>query len=482
MQADTAEKAGRQNFYSLVIPLMIAELVAALELTMIYAAMRSLVADFGGTTQAGWLVTSFMLSSAAGAAMFGRLGDLLGRRNILLWVLALSTLGSAISSVTRELEWLILGRTLQGFAGAIVPLCFGMIRERVSHDRVSLGIGLIASTVTIASASGLVIGGLIIDHADWTMIFKISTGLGVIAFLTVLLFIGRDKLMDSAGVLQDLLGGLLFIPAVVGLLLGITNSARHGLFDSTSLAWFAGGALCLGAWIWRELSVENPLLDVRLLARPEIAWPNIMMVFVALGVYQGGHLMALFGQQPVSTGVGLGLTATMAGFLLFPANILAGFAAPFAASAANRFGPRNLARLGCAMMCAAFTLLVFFNDNVTVVILLMILQGVGLGIAYVITPIIIIHATPVDRASEATGMMAVIRSTAMAIGAQTVATLLATGGGGHAGGQGSAFPHEAAYQTTFLYVAGTAFIALLLCQMLPKALTPMPDGKPAGSH
>lgn len=458
-------------FYKLVIPLMIAELVAALELTMIYAAMRTLVADFGGTANAGWLVTSFMLSAAAGAALFGRLGDLLGRRNILLWVLALSTLGSAISSVTKELEWLILGRTLQGFAGAIVPLCFGMIRERVPLDKVPLGIGLISSTVTIASASGLVLGGIIIDYADWTMIFKISTGLGLIAFLTVLIFVTKDKLSDKAGVLKDMLGGLLFIPAVVSLLLGITRVSKHGLLEATSLAWFAAAIIFLSAWIWRELTVEKPLLDVRLLAKPEIAWPNIVMVFVALGVYQGGHLMALFGQQPLSTGIGLGLSATMAAFLLFPANILAGISTPFVGTAVHRFGPRNLARLGCLMMSAAFFLLIFFNSNMYVVILLMILQGVGLGALYVLTPVMILHATPPDRASEATGMMGVIRSTAMAIGAQTVATLLSAESGANGQANGHLLPTASAYQLAFLYVAGTAFIALILCQMLPKELT-----------
>lgn len=468
----SSEPAGGEDkiFYRLVIPLMVAELVAALELTMIYAAMRTLVADFGGTAQAGWLVTSFMLSAAAGAALFGRLGDLLGRRNVLLWVLALSTLGSAISSVTKELEWLILGRTLQGFAGAIVPLCFGMIRERVSLDKVPLGIGLISSTVTIASASGLVIGGLIIDYSDWTMIFKISTALGLFAFLTVLFLITKDKLSQKGGALEDILGGLLFIPAVVSLLLGISQIAKHGLFDATSLAWIAAAVLFLGAWIWRELSVKNPLLDVRLLAKPEIAWPNIVMVFIALGVYQGGHLMALFGQQPLATGIGLGLTATMAGFLLLPANILAGLTTPFVGAAVHRFGPRFLARLGCAMMCFAFVMLAYFNSNVIIVTLLLILQGVGLGMLYVITPVIIVHATPPDRTSEATGMAGVIRSTAMAIGAQTVATLLAVSHSAPSSASGHAFPDEAAYQTAFFYVAGTAFIAFLLCQMLPKKL------------
>jgi MFS family permease len=181
--------------------------------------------------------------------------------------------------------------------------------------------------------------------------------------------------------------------------------------------------------------------------------------------------MALFGQQPLATGIGLGLTATMAGFLLLPANILAGLSTPFVGAAVHRYGPRLLARISCALICSAFLLLTFFNSNMIVVILLLILQGVGLGALYVITPVVIVHETPPDRTSEASGMMGVIRSTAMAVGAQTIATLLATGGGNHGGNDGHALPSAAAYQTAFLYVAGMAFIALLLCQMLPKKLS-----------
>jgi MFS family permease len=181
--------------------------------------------------------------------------------------------------------------------------------------------------------------------------------------------------------------------------------------------------------------------------------------------------MALFGQQPLATGIGLGLTATMAGFLLLPANILAGLSTPFVGVAVQRYGPRLLARISCALICSAFLLLTFFNSNMIVVILLLILQGVGLGALYVITPVVIVHATPPDRTSEASGMMGVIRSTAMAVGAQTIAALLATGGGNHGGNDGHALPSAAAYQTAFLYVAGMAFIALLLCQMLPKKLS-----------
>src|SRR3546814_379824 len=119
-----------------------------------------------------------MLSSAAGAALFGRLGDLLGRRRILLAVLVISTAGSVISALTRDLGWLIVGRAMQGAAGSIVPLCFGIVREHAPPGRVPFGVSMLAVAASLASATGLVIGGVIIDLADWSMIFQVTAAVG----------------------------------------------------------------------------------------------------------------------------------------------------------------------------------------------------------------------------------------------------------------------------------------------------------------
>src|SRR3546814_13378958 len=89
-----------------------------------------------------------------------------------------------------------------------------------------------------------------------------------------------------------------------------------------TLVYGAVAVAALGAWVWRELGVPNPLLQVRLLARPEIGWANACYVALALGAFQGGQIMALFGQQAPETGAGLGLSATAAGFLLLPANFI----------------------------------------------------------------------------------------------------------------------------------------------------------------
>lgn len=462
-----ADRSG--SIWRLVLPLMVAEVVGSLELTMIYAAMRSLIADFGSASAAGWLITSFMLSSAAGAALFGRLGDLLGRRRILLAVLVISTAGSVISALTRDLGWLIVGRAMQGAAGSIVPLCFGIVREHAPPGRVPFGVSMLAVAASLASATGLVIGGVIIDLADWSMIFKVTAAMGLLATFCIAVFVQRDRAWDPGAVRDDLIGGLLFIPAAVGLLLAIDNIGHAGWSDRMTLVYVAVAVASLAAWVWRELSVPNPLLQVRLLARPEIGWANACYVALALGAFQGGQIMALFGQQAPETGAGLGLSATAAGFLLLPANFITAACYPFVARMVERHGPRLVGAIGFLMIVVGFGSLILWHHDVALVMTLLVIQSIGLGVVYVTLQIVIVSAAPADRVSEATGMMTVIRATAMAIGAQTVATLLSAAG--HHGAGVVRFPAEADYITVFLFVGGTALVGMLIARKLPPRLT-----------
>lgn len=461
------------SIWRVVLPLMVAEVVASLELTMIYAAMRSLITEFGSASAAGWLVTSFMLSSAAGAALFGRVGDLLGRRRVLLAVLVIATLGSVISSVTRDLGWLIAGRAMQGAAGSIVPLCFGIARQRVDPAQVPFAISLLAAAGSIAAATGLVFGGLVVDLADWTMIFKVTAVMGAVAFVCIAMFVEADTQWNPNAMRQDLLGGLLFIPAAVGLLLAIDNIGHVGWNNRMTLVWSALAIASLVAWIYRELTVDMPLINVRLLATRDIGMANVIFVALALGAYQGGQIMALFGQQPSSTGVGLGLSATAAGLLLLPANIIMAAGYPLVAKLNQAFGPRRVAIAGFLMIIAGFGSLIPWHGTVGGVMSLLVLQAIGLGLVHVTVQLVVVSASPADRVSEATGMMTVIRATAMAIGAQTVATLLSAQGGHGAGG--TQFPSERDYVSVFAFVCTTAAIGALLARFLPARLTVRAD-------
>ena len=445
MTAATAASPAFPSVWRPIAPLMVAEIVASLELTMIFAAIRSLITEFGSASAAGWLITSFMLSSAAGAALFGRFGDLLGRRRVLLAVLAISTAGALTCSLTHNLGWLIAGRAMQGAAGSVIPLCFGILREHADPARVPFGISLLSATSTFASTTGLVLGGLIIDFSDWTMIFKLITVLGALAFLCILLFVGRDRQWNPEVVREDLLGGLLFVPATVSLLLAIESASHAGLQDRLTLFYGGLAMASLAAWIWRELTARNPLIEVRLLATRGIGIANAIYVALALGAFQGGQIMALLGQQQPVTGAGLGLSAAKAGFLMVPASFLTAACYPLIARLNEAFGPRLVTMAG-----------------------FLIIQSVGLGLVFVTIPTVIVSASPPDRVSEATGMMTVIRATAMAVGAQVVATLLSARHG--QGGSLAHFPSEHDYLTVFLFVCATGIVGVLLACVLPARL------------
>jgi len=301
------------------------------------------------------------------------------------------------------------------------------------------------------------------------MIFKVTAAMGALAFVCVVLFVTPDSQWNPHAVREELLGGMLFIPAAIGLLLAIDNIGHTGFADRMTLIYGGIAAVSVAAWIWRELSVRNPLIDVRLLATRDIGMANAIFVALAIGAFQGGQIMALFGQQPGSTGVGLGLSATAAGFLLLPANLITAACYPAVAKLNHQFGPRYVAMSGFALILLGFGSLIIWHEDVVLVIILLVTQSFGLGIVYVTIPMVIVSASPADRVSEATGMMTVIRATAMAIGAQTVATLLSARDSGHGGAVGR-FPLESDYVTVFAFVCATAIGGMLLARFLPTRL------------
>src|SRR5690606_42029878 len=113
----------RANAVKLMLGLLSAEVLSAFELSMLYAALKAMIADFGNPGAVGWVMTSFFLASAVSAAICGRLGDIFGRKRALMVVIALSLVGSLIAAFSSTLEWVIVGRVAQCRAGAVVLPC-----------------------------------------------------------------------------------------------------------------------------------------------------------------------------------------------------------------------------------------------------------------------------------------------------------------------------------------------------------------------
>jgi MFS family permease len=152
-----------KNLIGLLAILMFAELTCAFETSMVVAGMGAWVRTSGEPVTAGWIVTGYMLVAASGAALCGRLGDLYGRKRVLIPVLACCATGSAVSAFGPTIGWIIAGRALQGASGAIIPLVYALVREHFPRRYVPSCIGAIVATAAAGAAIGLLAGGIISD-------------------------------------------------------------------------------------------------------------------------------------------------------------------------------------------------------------------------------------------------------------------------------------------------------------------------------
>lgn len=453
-------------YAGLILALFIAEITGSFESAMIIAAMKRLIEDFGDPARVGWLVTSYLIVGAAAAALVGRMGDLFGRRQLLLIVLAVGAAGSLVSALSGSFAVLLAGRVLQGATGAILALSIGIAREALPRKLVPMGIGLMISGASLGTAAGLILGGWIADNFSWHGVFVASVIFCTAAFIAVVLLVPPSR-QGAPGPRTDWFAGALFAPGIMLVLFYVGSIAKSGIADPLGLACLGLGVALLAWWVQRSLSIPDPLFDLRQLRQRSVAVANVVTALVALSSLQITLVFAILLQAPKWTGVGLGVTALASGLAKLPSNILSTFAGPLSGWLTGRGGGRAAMLAGGALATLGWALVLFFHGSVAVVVAILCVISFGTTILFAVGPTILAEAVPPDRTSEVSGMLTVVRGLFMGIGAMLVTTLLASDivsdPASHA-----QYPTEAAFRFTIAVVTGLSLAATLCAFALPK--------------
>ncbi len=458
----------RIGFGLLLTILVAAELTCSLESTMIYVALASLYQEYGDPAHVGWVITAFLLTAAGTAAVCGRLGDIYGRSRMLVITLGVAAAGSALSAVASSLTMIIAGRVLQGASMAILPLCYGLLREHAAKDQIAFGVGILGATYSIGVAMGAVIGGVIVETLHWQGIFVVSGVLAGFTLLLVILVLPSSPVRRHEGPF-DVPGALLLVPGVALLLLSIERVSKDGLGSGTALSMLGTGIFLIAVWIWHELRHPNPLIQVRLLYSREILFANLGMFLFALGpLLQVIVLMPLL-QQPTWSGVGLGVSAITAGLFKTPSNITASLVTVAAGYFARRIGLRQIVLIAILTCTVSWTIAIFYHQSVWMIVaFLTVLMAPAASVAFAFIPNLVLEAAPEDRVCEATGLTQVIRSIGMAIGAQLLALQLSTGMVSNPNGNGQQLPSDAAYTLAMIYIALFSLLSFFAILYVPK--------------
>ena len=187
--------------------LALAAMGAAVLQAMVAPALRTVQLDLGtSTTGASWILTAFLLSASVATPIAGRLGDMFGKKRVLVLALAATATGALISAVATSLDLLLVGRVVQGLSPAVIPLAIGIIRDEFPSERVPTRIALISAMLGVGGGLGIVLAGPIVDHLSYHWLFWAPLVVLVVATLGVLLVVPESHHREGGRV--DVVGGV----------------------------------------------------------------------------------------------------------------------------------------------------------------------------------------------------------------------------------------------------------------------------------
>ena len=409
-----------------------------------------------------WVVTSTLLAAAIITPISGRLGDMYGKRRIVLVLLALLVLGSVIAALSPGIVGIIVGRTLQGAVVGVVPLGISILRDVLHEKRVDTAIALISATLGVGGALGLPISAFITERSDWHVLFWVAAGLGAVVFALVL-WIVPVSVLRTAGRF-DCVGAAGLSLGLLGILLAISRGNEWGWFSPPVLALGVGGLVVLLAWGWFELRIAEPLLDLRVAARRPVLLTNIASVAMGFSLFASNVVYPQMLELPVATG-GFGLSLLAASLVVMPAGIVMMVLSPFSGRMARTVGPKLLLVLGAISLIVAYGFTLLFSSEVWHLVVANFLIGAGIGFGYAAMPMLIMRSVPQSETGASNGLNALFRSLGTSTAAAVVGAVLATFTVSY---EGTPVPSAAGFQLSFLLGGIAAVIALVVAVFIPR--------------
>ncbi|MCT9819670.1 MFS transporter [Microbacterium sp. W1N] len=413
-----------------------------------------------------WVVTSTLLAAAVMTPIAGRLGDMYGKRRIVLVLLALLVAGSVIAALSTGIIGVIVGRTLQGAVTGVIPLGISILRDVLHEDRVDSAIALISATLGVGGALGMPISALITERSDWHVLFWVSGGLGVIVFALVAWIVPVSVLRTPGRF--DFVGAAGLAVGLIGVLLAISRGNEWGWTSTPVLLCGIGGLVVLLVWGWYELRIAEPLLDLRVAARPAVLLTNIASIAMGFSLFGSNVVYPQMLELPVETG-GFGLSLLGASLVVMPAGLVMMVLSPFSGRLSRTVGPQLLLVLGAIALVAAYGFTLLFSSHVWQLVVANLIIGVGIGFGYAAMPMLIMRSVPQTETGASNGLNALFRSLGTSTAAAVIAAVLAT----HTIEiDGMPVPSASGFQLSFVLGLAAALVALVVALFIPRRRDP----------
>src|SRR4051794_22247025 len=287
-------------------------LLAALDQTIVATALPRIVSDLGGITQYSWVFTAYMLTSTVTVPLYGKLGDVYGRKNLFLFAIVVFLVGSALCGFAQSMTQLIVFRAVQGVgAGGLFPLSLAVIGNIVPPRDRGRWQGLIGAVFAASSIIGPAVGGFIVDNASWRWVFFVNLPVGGLALLVISLTMPRRAPLTQHSI--DWAGAGVLAAGTGSLLIALVWAGRQYAWGSGHVIGALGLAVLLFAiFAAVESRAPEPILPFDVLRNPIVAGSVACMALVGMAMFGTISYVPLFVQGVIGT------SATSSGVVLTP--------------------------------------------------------------------------------------------------------------------------------------------------------------------
>jgi len=429
----TPKEKGNRNVAILLVLASMAMIVMFVEI-MIVPALPTMAQDFPAQVDwLPWVLSIYMLVGAVATPLVGKLGDIHGKKRVLIVVMSLYVVALLGSGFSLEISDALLGernifvllffRALQGVGMGMFTLAFGIVRDTFPKDRIPVAIGLISAMFSVGVSIGLVGGGYITSVARWTDAFHVIVPFFVVLTVAAAYLIHDPRYVKKGNL--DVPGAVTLGIGVIALLLALTEGDNWGWGSGSVLSLFATSLIALIIFVLIERRTKDPIVRPSLLANRGILGGNIVALFVGLTMFMVYQTVPFFLETPTAAGGYFGLTDTFTvGLYMFPSAIAQLFFGPYGGKLSKRIGPSNVLAIGMAVMTVGFISLVFLNSDFWQLTVSMVIFGSGVSLCMVSMINVVVEAAPQSEFGVASGMNTLFRIVGGSIGPVLAAVIL----------------------------------------------------------
>jgi DHA2 family multidrug resistance protein len=406
-----------------LLNVMIGTFMAVLDATIVNVGLPKIMASFGvGIDKIEWILTGYMLAMALMLPTSGWLADRFGYKKVYFLGLLFFTFGSFLCGISGDENMLIFSRIIQGLgAGAVMPLGMAIVLREFPPNQRGIAVGFWSIAAAASVSFGPLIGGYLVDNFNWQLIFDVNVPIGIIGlFATVII---QKEYINEQIRKFDFIGFIsisIFLPLVLYALTESTSSSNAAGWSAPYiLVCFAIATVALAAFLTAELTVKEPLIDLKLLANRNFGISNIIMFIFGFGMFGSTFLLPLYLQNS------LGYTAIQSGAVFLPIGIIQGATAPIIGIISDKINPKLPLLLGIVLLATSFLIngyLSYLSEHGYIMNSLYI-RGLGMGMIF--TPLSTVALLEIrrDKMAQASSIFNTLRQLGGSFGVAVLATV-----------------------------------------------------------